>query len=212
MSALNPERLIISTDVETLGGVPGLHPLLSMGFAAINFNEEVVDTFEANLEILPGYKVDWETAAWWADPAKREAWKRTREAPMPVQMAFAGLVMWLDRLKGLGFALEFLAKPAGFDIGWLQQYCFVATGHKLLPKWRSWDVHTLIAAFTGKPVTDVVIQDLPEWLWKDLEANTRGVEHVGVDDAVYQGKNGVRLIKAVENACKWAQIKELETV
>lgn len=194
------QRLIISTDVETLGRVPGLHPLLSIGAAAINFEEEVVDTFEANLEILPGYKVDPDTAYWWADPNKREAWKQTREAAMPIEMAFAGFKAWLERLKD-GFELEFLAKPAAFDIGWLQHYCAVALGTLLIEKWRAWDLHSLAAVMTGKPVTEVYIDDLPEFLWKDLKGG-RGTEHVGIDDAIYQGKVGVRVIKALAHVCR----------
>lgn len=205
------ERLIISTDVETLGRVPGLNPLLSIGAAAVKFDETVVSEFEANLEILPGYQVDPDTAAWWADPEKREAWKRTREAAMPVEMAFAGFKTWLEGLKN-DYELEFLAKPAAFDIGWLQHYCAVATGAMLIEKWRSWDLHSLAAVFTGKPVTEVYVDDMPEFLWKDLKEQYRGTKHVGIDDAIYQGKVGVRVIKAVQNACQWAQIKDLETV
>lgn len=191
-------RLIISTDVETLGRVPGLNPLLSIGAAALLLDETVVDTFEVNLEIDPQKRFDLNTMDWWCDPAKRQAWERTRKNAYPIPMAMMMFEKWLERLEE-GSNLEFLAKPAAFDIGWLQQYSFEYAGKILIQKYRSWDLHSLMAVITGMPVTEVYVKDLPEVLRKDID---EGTNHVGIDDAIYQGRVGVRCINHLSFASK----------
>jgi len=69
-------EIYVSTDVETDGPIPGPHSMLSIGSAAYSAQKELLATFTANLELLPGAAPDPETAAWWA--SKPEAWAACR--------------------------------------------------------------------------------------------------------------------------------------
>ena len=66
-----PESLIqqnreiyVSTDVETDGPIPGVNSLLSFGSAAYRPDKTLVDTFAANLELLPGAVSNPDTMRW----------------------------------------------------------------------------------------------------------------------------------------------------
>ena len=47
-------ELYISTDIETDGPIPGPHSMLSLGSAAYTAGKQLLGTFSANLETLPG--------------------------------------------------------------------------------------------------------------------------------------------------------------
>ena len=47
-------EIYISTDVETDGPIPGPHSMLSIGAAAYTADKQLLSTFSANLETLPG--------------------------------------------------------------------------------------------------------------------------------------------------------------
>jgi hypothetical protein len=59
-------EIYISTDVETDGPIPGPHSMLSFGSAAYSATKELLSTFTANLETLPGACAHPKTAEWWA--------------------------------------------------------------------------------------------------------------------------------------------------
>ncbi|HKX30422.1 MAG TPA: exonuclease, partial [Blastocatellia bacterium] len=48
------DEIYVSTDVETDGPIPGIHSMLSFGSAAYRADKTLVETFTANLELLPG--------------------------------------------------------------------------------------------------------------------------------------------------------------
>jgi hypothetical protein len=135
---------------------------------------------------------------WWADAAKKEALElSTKDAldPEPVMREFRGWLEYLEQMKWNGCSLEFLAKPATFDHGFVQYYLYRFTGGSPFKKGRAWCVHNLISAITGIPVTDAKIEHLPPEL---LEGIDRGVAHTGLDDAIYTGKVALRCFQYLE--------------
>jgi hypothetical protein len=73
------QEIYVSTDIEADGPIPGPHSMLSLGSAAYTGEKQLLSTFSANLETLPGAAPDPKTAAWWAQsPAAWAASNRAR--------------------------------------------------------------------------------------------------------------------------------------
>jgi len=72
---MSSKEIYVSTDVEADGPIPGPNSMLSFGSAAYTGGKELIGTFSANLETLPGATADPKTAEWWAQ--QPEAWART---------------------------------------------------------------------------------------------------------------------------------------
>src|SRR4051812_6811424 len=73
---LMPE-IYVSTDCETDGPIPGPHSMLSVASAAMTADGQILGTFSANLQTLPGAAGDPKTMAWWAE--NQAAWDETRK-------------------------------------------------------------------------------------------------------------------------------------
>lgn len=72
-------EIYVSTDIETDGPIPGPHSMLSIGSAAYTADKQLVATFTANLETLPGAQGHPKTMKWWSEqPA---AWQACRVYP-----------------------------------------------------------------------------------------------------------------------------------
>ena len=111
-------EIYISTDVETDGPIPGPHSMLSFGSAAYIANKNVLSTFSANLETLPGASAHPKTAEWWAtQPA---AWE-FETAPYCTVMRSSGwgILKWpkvaeFDRPSGIPFLAIGCREPFTF--------------------------------------------------------------------------------------------------
>ena len=51
---MSSKEIYVSTDVEADGPIPGPNSMLSFGSAAYSGGKELIGTFSANLETLPG--------------------------------------------------------------------------------------------------------------------------------------------------------------
>jgi hypothetical protein len=79
---MSSKEIYVSTDVEADGPIPGPNSMLSFGSAAYTGRKELIGTFSANLETLPGATAHPKTAEWWA--RQPEAWAACRqELEMP---------------------------------------------------------------------------------------------------------------------------------
>ena len=72
-------EIYVSTDVEADGPIPGPNSMLSFASAAFTADKTLVDTFEANLTLLPGAEGDPKTLEWWQ--SQPEAWAACRKDP-----------------------------------------------------------------------------------------------------------------------------------
>jgi hypothetical protein len=89
-------EIYVSTDVESDGPIPGPNSMLSFASAAYRADKSLLDTFSANLELLPGAAGDPATMRWWAQHA--EAWQATRTDLEPPEQALRRYVVWLKKL------------------------------------------------------------------------------------------------------------------
>lgn len=186
--------LLVSLDVETLGRIPGLHSMLSIGAAAFRADGVLEGTFERNVEPLGGMSRDEATEAWWRDPCRQQAWKHSIRGADPAYAVMQALAKWMLRLRR-DHEIELVAKPAGFDMGFLEYYMERFAGVPLSERWRCWDLHSLIAALIGGSVNHVRMSHLPAELLAGLERP--GEEHTALSDAIYQGRVAQAVLKAL---------------
>ena len=173
---MKPE-IYVSTDVETDGPIPGPHSMLSLGSAAFLADKTLVDTFSANLDLLPGAEGHPRTMRWWA--TQPEAWEACRADTRPPSEVMPRYVRWL---RGLGGKPVFVAYPAGFDFTFVYWYLMRFAGESPFSH-SALDIKTYAMALLGKPYRQSTKRNMPR-RWFDEAPHT----HVALDDAIEQGR------------------------
>lgn len=169
-------EIYVSTDVEADGPIPGPHSMLSFGSAAYTGDKELVATFSANLETLPGATAHPETAKWWA--TQPEAWAACRadlEEPAAAMRRYAD---WVDGLDG---APVFVGYPAAYDFLFVYWYLVRFVGRSPFSH-SALDIKTLAMALLGRGYRDSTKRNMPK-RWFDELPHT----HRALDDAIEQG-------------------------
>jgi hypothetical protein len=169
-------EIYISTDVETDGPIPGPHSMLSIGSAALTADKALVDTFSANLELLPGASAHPKTAEWWA--TQPEAWAACRTNLEAPDAAMGRYVAWIKGLKGRPV---FVAYPAGFDFMFVHWYLMRFVGENPFG-YAALDVKSFAMAMMKGEYRESSKRNMPK-RWFDPLPHT----HVALDDAIEQG-------------------------
>ena len=169
-------EIYVSTDVETDGPIPGPHSMLSFASAAYTPDKQLMSTFSANLEVLPGACADPKTAAWWQ--TNPEAWAACRSNLQDPQLAMADYLRWLKSLKG---EPVFVAYPAAFDFMFVYWYLIKFTGESPFSH-AALDIKTYAMALLRRPYRESAKRNMPQRWFDDLPHT-----HVALDDAVAQG-------------------------
>jgi hypothetical protein len=169
-------EIYISTDVETDGPIPGPHSMLSIGSAAYRADKQLVATFSANLETLPGASAHPRTAEWWA--TQPEAWAACRKDLETPETAMVRYVAWVRSLQGKPV---FVAYPAGFDFLFVYWYLIRFVGESPFSH-SALDMKTFAMAVLKSDFREATKKNMPK-RWFDTKAHT----HVALDDAHEQG-------------------------
>jgi hypothetical protein len=169
-------EIYVSTDVETDGPIPGPHSMLSFGSAAYTEDKELVGTFSANLETLPGADGHPDTMAWWA--TQPEAWQACRESPEEPAAAMARYRDWLEGLPGKPV---FVGYPAAFDFLFVYWYLMRFTGGSPFSH-SALDIKTYAMALLGTDFRSTTKRRMPRAWFDELPHS-----HVALDDAIEQG-------------------------
>jgi hypothetical protein len=176
-------EVYVSTDVEADGPIPGPHSMLSLASAALTEDGEVLATFSANLETLPGAAQHPETMAWWG--SQPEAWAACRVDPRPPAEALPAYAAWVDALPGRPV---FVAYPAGFDFMFVYWYLIRFAGRSPFSH-AALDVKSYAAALLGTRFRDTAKRSMPS-RWRSARPHT----HVALDDALEQGEMFVKML------------------
>src|SRR4030042_434925 len=170
------EEIYISTDIESDGPIPGEYSMLSFGSAAFKPDKEIISTFSANLETLPGAKSDPETMKWWQ--TQPQAWQACRSDLQEPQAAMKAYLAWL---KALPAKPVFLGYPAPFDFMFICWYLIKFTGENPF-SFYALDIKSFAWALMRRPFHEVTKSLMPEH-WFDRHIKS----HVALDDAIEQG-------------------------
>lgn len=169
-------ELFFSTDIETDGPIPGPNSMLSFATAVYTPDKQVVGTFSANLDTLPGADGDPKTMAWWE--SQPDAWAACRSDLRPPEETMPAYVDWVKSFDG---SKVFVAYPAGFDFTWVYWYMIRFAGESPFSH-SALDIKTYAMAMMHKPYRKCVKREMPK-RWFDPMPHT----HVALDDAVEQG-------------------------
>jgi hypothetical protein len=169
-------EIYISTDVETDGPIPGPHSMLSFGSAAYTADKQLVSTFSANLETLPGASAHPKTAEWWA--TQPQAWAACRTDLEAPEGAMKRYVAWIKTLAGKPV---FVAYPAGFDFLFVYWYLMRFVGESPFSH-SALDMKSYAMAVLKTGYRDSTKKNMPRQ-WFDKMPHT----HVALDDAIEQG-------------------------
>jgi DNA polymerase III alpha subunit (gram-positive type) len=183
------KEIYISTDIETDGPIPGPNSMLSIGSAAY-VNYQLVDTFSANLELLPGAEPDIKTKEefWDKNP---EAWAACRKDLQDPAEAMNKYVTWVKDLERKHKAKAvFVAYPAGFDWTFVYWYMMRFGGYSPF-SFSALDMKTLAMSMIKKGYRGATKRNMPKkWFSPDKKHN-----HIAVDDAVEQGELFCNMMK-----------------
>lgn len=177
-------EIYISTDVETDGPIPGPHSMLSIGSAVFTADKQLVSTFTANLETLPGAVAHPKTAEWWA--TQPEAWAACRKDLEAPELAMARYVAWIKRLKGKPV---FVAYPAGFDFLFVYWYLIRFVGESPFSH-SALDMKSFAMAALKADYRESTKRNMPK-RWFDRFPHS----HVALDDAIEQGALFCNMLK-----------------
>ena len=169
-------EVYISTDVEADGPIPGPHSMLSFGSAAFTADKELVGTFSANLETLPGADGHPQTMEWWR--SKPEAWNAARMDLRSPEEAMNAYVRWVKTLPGRPV---FVAYPAGFDFLFIYWYLIRFAGESPFSH-SALDIKSYAMAMLRTKYRDSTKRNMPR-RWFEARRHT----HVALDDAIEQG-------------------------
>ena len=169
-------EIYVSTDIETDGPIPGPHSMLSFGSAAYTAEKELLGTFEANLQMLPGATGLPATMEWWkTQPA---AWAECRRDPRDPEEAMHAYVAWVKSLPGKPV---FVAYPAGFDFLFMYWYMIRFASESPF-SFSALDIKTFAMATLQCEYRQATKRNMPK-TWFDKLPHT----HKALDDAIEQG-------------------------
>lgn len=176
-------ELYVSTDIESDGPIPGPNSMLSFGSAAFEADGNMIATFSANLQTLPGASGDPETIAWWQ--TQPEAWAECRRDPQEPRVAMEAYSAWLLRLPGKPV---FVGYPAGYDFLFVYWYLIRFTGKSPF-SFSALDIKTFAMAILGSNFRDTTKKTMPRY-WFSERPHT----HKALDDAIEQGELFCRML------------------
>jgi hypothetical protein len=169
-------EIYVSTDVEADGPIPGPHSMLSFASAAYTADKQLLATWTANLEVLPGASGHPDTMAWWG--SQPDAWAACRTSLRDPAEAMPAYAAWVEELPGKPV---FVAYPAGFDFMFVHWYLHRFAGRSPFSH-AALDVKTFAMAVLGSKFHEASKRAFPR-RWFDPLPHT----HVALDDAIEQG-------------------------
>ena len=169
-------EIYVSTDIEADGPIPGQFSMLSFGSAAYSPDGELLGTFAANLEQLPGASRDPDTMAWWAKHP--EEWEASRRDLQDPETAIKAYLKWLNDLPGTPV---FVGYPACFDFMFVYWYQIHFTGESPF-RHRGLDIRTYAMAVMKAEFYKSGKGRMPRRWFENLPHT-----HHALDDALEQG-------------------------
>ncbi|BAZ52054.1 hypothetical protein NIES4103_47130 [Nostoc sp. NIES-4103] len=178
-------EIYVSTDIEADGPIPGPHSMLSIASAAYTADKQLIATFTANLETLPGATGHPYTMNWWSQ--QPEAWAACRVDQKPPAEVMESYHAWLLALPGKPI---FVGYPAAYDFMFVYWYLMNFVGDSPF-KHSALDIRSYTMAFLKKNYKESGKENLPaEWV------EDSSLKHVALDDAIQQGRLFCNLLQA----------------
>jgi hypothetical protein len=173
-------EIFFSTDIESDGPIPGKYSMLSFGSAAFTDKGELIDTYSANLEILPGAIQDPDTMDWWK--SQGSAWDACRQDTRPAEVIMPKFVSWVNNVCGKVGKPVFVGYPTGFDFTFMYWY-LRAFANESPFSFSALDIKSFAMAILGSEFRKTTKRNFPSH-WFGRKRHT----HIALDDAIEQGE------------------------
>ena len=189
--------IYFSLDIETLGSVAGLNPMISLGCVAFRPEDgQILATYTANIRPLVDLQIDSETLEWWKGfPEAFEASTRDARGAEEVMREFD---LWVRQTAGGAIAIP--CSSPSWDWGFVHYYlhrfvpsqknttsCGCVFGH------RSVCTRTLLMAALGCEYWQVKSK-MPT-AWKGGVKHT----HIALEDALGHAYEHINALAAIRN-------------
>lgn len=189
--------LYLSIDVEADGPIPGPFSMLQFGVAAFDLTSDTprtpIETFKANLELLPDASQCPDTMAWWNKGRNKAAYANTRidvGNPTDVMPEF---LQWCGRLPG---KLTLIGYPVTYDFMWLYWYCVnfggLPPGKKPPFSHSGLDIKTLASWIRKAPYREMGKRSMPKSWFEGAPRHS----HDALEDAIGQGVLFVNMVQS----------------
>ncbi|MDF5715933.1 MAG: 3'-5' exoribonuclease [Rhizonema sp. NSF051] len=178
-------EIYVSTDIEADGPIPGPHSMLSIASAAYTADKQLVATFTANLETLPGAQGHPETMSWWSE--QPDAWAASRANQKPPDQVMQMYHSWLVALPGKPI---FVGYPAAYDFMFVYWYLMKFVGDSPFEH-SALDMRSYAMAYLKRNYSESGKNNLPTAWLENLP-----LAHVALDDAMQQGTLFCNLLQA----------------
>lgn len=178
-----------SVDVEADGPIPGPHSMLSLGCASFDDQGNHLNSFEINLQTLPGATMHPKTKEFW--DKNPEAWKHCRQDPQEPHFAMRKFNGWITQHK----------KPyccVGYPVAWdfMYVYWYFMNFLDYSPFSHSaLDIKTLAMVGLARPYRQSTKRNMPKGWFKPGLPHT----HKALDDAVEQGYLFFNVLDAIRD-------------
>lgn len=187
------EEIYCMTDIEADGKAPGISNMLSFATAAYTMDKVLIDTFEANLELVPGMVPHPETMAFWNEtPSNQKAYAKTREHVQDPNSAMIAYRNWLENLPGKPV---FVGYPAPYDFKWIDWYFIYFLDYNPYSFSRVIDVKSFAWAEMASGTFQSCSKRRMPSRWFDDLPHT----HVAIDDAIEQGAMFINMLRENRN-------------
>lgn len=177
-------EIYVSVDIEADGPIPGPHSMLSFGCAAYTQEKELIATFTANLETLPGASPDPKTSKWWE--TQPIAWAACRQNLIEPAEAMKQYAKWVKLLPGNPVLIAY---PVAFDVMFMHWYAVRFLGRDPF-SFNALDIRSYATAVLKKDFNECMMRNLPKH-WFDDFPHT----HIALDDAIEQGALFCNMLK-----------------
>lgn len=181
---MKKQEIFCSVDIETDGKIAPDNSMLSLGAAAFTSDGDLISTFSANLDLLPGAVADPDTMNWWKQ--NQEAYNATRTNIQDPKIAMTNFVEWVEKLDGKPV---FVGYPAGFDFTFMYYYMIHFVGRSPF-SFSALDIKSYACAVLKTEYRETTKKNFPK-RWFPKEKHT----HIAVDDAIEQGKLFINILK-----------------
>lgn len=187
-------EIYVSVDIEADGPIPGENSMLNLGMAAFDLAADKplqpIDTFEVNLDPIPGAQPDPDTMDWWA--SQREAWAYITSNTKTPEVGMAEAHAWLARLPGKPVMVVYPTYDFMFLRWYLVRFCGEEKARVF--GFQALDIKTLAMAVMKQPTfKGVSKRSMKAWnryLFKGMPEH----DHTGLADAIGQGMLFVHLM------------------
>jgi len=190
------KEIYISTDIESDGPIPGEYSMLSLASVAFDEKGKILGEFYKKLKPLPKAKQHPETMAFWKQNPK--AYKEATSNQEDPKKAIKEYSNWLKQFRSKDKEPFFLGWPATFDFMFTYWYLHKFTDeydkkffNEITLPFSGIDVRSYAMGMLKRPFLKTGQKKLPKSFFKNTGKHT----HKAIDDARYQGKIFINMLK-----------------